>query len=118
MNAVPNSVDALLVIQTLENTVAADHEEIEVVLELEHLDLWLADDDVLVSTVLGPLGLDIAEGTRYRKPSRKHSQRPLHIEVLFLGCRGCLGECLSSVNFTTGSLYSDALLLIIGLMVS
>ena len=81
VDAAPDCVDALLVVQALEYAVAADHEEIKVVLELETSDFGIANDNVLIATVLLPLGLDVAEGARHRETTREHSQRSLDVEV-------------------------------------
>lgn len=62
-DSVPDGIDALLVVEPLEDAVAADHEKVEVILQLEYLDLWLADDDILISTILGAFCLNVAKST-------------------------------------------------------
>ena len=85
VDAAPDCVDALLVVQALEYAVAADHEEIKVVLELETSDFRITNDNVLIAAVLLPLGLDVAEGARHRETTREHSQRSLDVEVFLVG---------------------------------
>ena len=57
----PYCVDALLIVEAFKNSIAADHEEVEVVLQFETLDFWLAHDDILVATVLLLLRFDVSK---------------------------------------------------------
>ena len=77
--AIPYRVNALFIIEALKDTVATDHEEIEVVLEFETANLGVAYDNVGIASILLPLGLDVSEGSRDGEAAREHSQRPLHI---------------------------------------
>ena len=118
VDAAPDCVDALLVVQALEYAVAADHEEIKVVLELETSDFGIANDNVLIATVPLPLGLDVAEGARHREATREGSQWPLDVEVFLAGCGGSLGEGLCAVDLAACGLDASALLVIIRLVIS
>lgn len=64
--SVPNGVDTVSVVKALENAVAADHDEVEVVLHLEALDVRVAHDYVWISSEAGSFCLDVAEGLRHR----------------------------------------------------
>jgi len=73
INAVPNHIGDLFVVHALENPVAPNQKEIEVVLYLERYDLRLAHDDVLIATVSGLLRFNVAESSRNGKPTRENS---------------------------------------------
>jgi len=64
VDTVPNRIDALLVVQTLKDTVASNHEEVKVVLKFETPDFRVANDNVLVSTVLLLFSFDVSECSR------------------------------------------------------
>ena len=118
VNAIPDSVDALLVVKTLKDTITADHEKVEVILQFETANLWVTDDNVRITSILLSLSLDVTESARHRETAREHAQRALHIKI-FLIWGGCsLGKCLSSVDFSSGGLDSNSLLLIVRLVVS
>ena len=118
VNAAPDGVNDVLVVEALEDAIAADHEEVVVVFEFETFDLGVAHDNVLISPVLLLLRLDVAKSSRDREPPREDPQRPLHVEVLLFG-RSCrLREGLRAVDFSSGSLDADALLVVVGLVVA
>lgn len=117
-DAVPDHVDAVSVVEAFEDAVAANHDEVEVVLHFEALDVWLAHDHVRVSSVSGSLGFDVSESLRHRQSPWKYSQRPLHIEVFLSWCGGGLGKCLGPVNLAPCCLDSDLLQFVIRLVVS
>lgn len=58
---VPDSIDALFVVKSLKDAVTANHEEVKVILQLEYFDFWLADNDILIPTILGAFGLDVSK---------------------------------------------------------
>ena len=58
----PDSIHALLVVKSFENSIAPDHEEIEVIFQFETSDLRIADDHVCIATILLLLGFDVAKG--------------------------------------------------------
>ena len=60
--SVPNGVNAVPVVEALEDAVAADHDEVKIVLNLEALDVGVANDDVWIASESWPFRLDVAEG--------------------------------------------------------
>ena len=58
---VPNGVNAVSVVEALENAIAANHDEVKIVLNLEALDVGVANDDVWIASEPRPLGLDVSE---------------------------------------------------------
>ena len=61
VNAPPNCVHYVLIVEALKDSVAANHEEIVVAFQFETLDFGIANYNVLISTVFLPLGLDVSE---------------------------------------------------------
>ena len=62
-DSAPDGVHALLVVKSFENSIAPDHEEIEVIFQFETANLWVADNHVCIATVLLLLGLDVTKGS-------------------------------------------------------
>jgi len=62
-DTVPNAVNELLVIHTLENTVTTDYEEVEVVLKLKGDDLWFTNNHIWVTAVTLSLGLNVPKSS-------------------------------------------------------
>ena len=85
---------------------------------MKHTDLRVANDNVRVTAIFGPFGLDVAEGARDRQPSGEYTQGSLNIKVFFIGARGSLRESLSAVNLTSSSLDALPFQLTVGLVVS
>lgn len=73
VNAVPHHVDNLLAVHPLENPVAPNQKEVEVVLDLERNDLWLAHNYVCVAAVSRLLGFNVAEGSGDREAAGENS---------------------------------------------
>lgn len=71
--SVPDRVHAVPVREALENTVAANHDKVEIVLNLEALDVWIADDYVRVASETGAFGLNISECLGYRESTWENS---------------------------------------------
>lgn len=117
-DTVPDGVDAVTIVESFENAIAADHDEVEVVLHLEAFDVWLADDDVRVATVPRPLGFDVAKGLRHREATGEHAQRTLHVQVLLAWVSSRLRERLRAVDLATGRLNSYFLQFIVGLVIA
>jgi len=117
-DALPDGVDAIAVVESLEDAVATDHDEVEVFLHLEALDIGVTHNYIRVSTVFGSLGFDVAEGLRYGEAAGENAEGTLHVQILlsWVGCS--LGKCLCSINLSASSLNSDFLHLIIGLVIS
>lgn len=59
--SIPDCVNTITIIQAFEDAIATDHDEVEVVLDLERLDVWFTHDDVWVASVLWTLRFDVAE---------------------------------------------------------
>ena len=59
----PDGIHALLVVKSFKNSIAPDHEEIEVIFQFETAYLRIADDDVCIATVLLFLGFNVTKGT-------------------------------------------------------
>jgi hypothetical protein len=62
LNAVPDCINALFIIQTFKNAVAADQKKVKIVLQLKNFDFWLTHDDICVATIFCSLGLNITKG--------------------------------------------------------
>lgn len=116
--SVPDGVDAVSVVEALENAIAADHDEVEVVLDLEALDVGVADNHVRVAAEPRPLGLNVPEGLRDREAAWEDPQRTLHIEILLPRALGGFGKGLRSIYLSAGCLNSDLLELVVWLVVS
>jgi len=117
-DAVPHGVDDVAIVEPLEDAVAANHEEVEVVLDLERLYLGVAHNHVGVSAVPRLLGLDVSESAGHRKTAWKAPQRSLNVQVLFVWRLRGFGKSLCSIDLTSSCLNSDFLLLIVRLVVS
>jgi hypothetical protein len=63
VNSFPDSFHTLFVVQTFEDTITPDHEEVEVGLKFEYSDFGIAHDNVRVATISDALRLDITEGS-------------------------------------------------------
>lgn len=62
VDSVPTHVDAVSVVKPFKDAVAADHDEVEVVLHLETLDIRLAHNHIGIATIAWSLGFDVSEG--------------------------------------------------------
>lgn len=63
VNSVPNGVNNVSVVKSLKDTIAADHEKVEVIFQFETANFWVANDDIWITSILLSLGLDVSEGT-------------------------------------------------------
>lgn len=63
-NTFPAHVNAVSIVEPLEDTVAPNHDKVEVVLHLETLDIRLTHNNIWIAAVTGSLGLNISEGLR------------------------------------------------------
>lgn len=63
VNSFPDSFHTLFVVQTFEDTITSNHEEVEVGLKFEYSDFGIAHDNVRVATIPDALCLDITEGS-------------------------------------------------------
>jgi hypothetical protein len=79
---IPDLIDAVSIVQPLEDAVASDHNEVEVVLNLERLDVGVAHDNVGIAAVLRSFGLDVSKRLADTESSRKNSKRSLNIHIL------------------------------------
>lgn len=71
VDAVPDRLNAVLVVEALEDAVAADHEKVEILLQLENTDLWIANNNVWIASIAHALCFDVAKSPRDRKQARK-----------------------------------------------
>jgi len=65
VNNVPDGFYALFIVELLEYTIAADHEEVKVGLQLENANFRIAHNNVRIATIFGSFGFDIAKCPRY-----------------------------------------------------
>ena len=61
VDTLPAHVDTVSVVKSLKDSVAADHDKIEVILHLEALDIWLTNNNIRVSTIPRSLCLNVSE---------------------------------------------------------
>lgn len=74
----PGSLDALSVGQLVENAVAAQNDEVVVVLNLETFDVWCGDDHFWVALILSSLCFDVAKCAGDGEPTREDAMRAEH----------------------------------------
>ena len=79
LNTAPDSIHALLVVKSFENSIASYHEEIKVVFQFETSDFRITNDNVLVASVLLLLSFDITEGSRDGEAAWEDSQWTLYV---------------------------------------
>lgn len=106
-NFVPDDVNAITVVESLKYPIATYHYKVEIVLDFETFDVWLANDDVWIATIFWSFSLNVSKSLRYTKSSRKNSQRPLDIKVFFSWMSCSFSKGLSAINFATSCLNSD-----------
>ena len=117
-DSVPDGIDAVTISEPLEDAVATDHDEVEVVLYFEALDVGLAHYNVRIAAVAWPLRLDVAERLRHREAPREDAQRALHVKILLARMSGCLGESLRAIDLTARCLDSNLFQLVIRLVIT
>lgn len=117
-DAVPHSFDSLLVVHSLKDAITSNEEEIKVWLQFETLNLRLAYNYIHVSTIFRTFCFDITESSGYWKTAREYSQWSLNIQVFLVWGSGSLSKRLRPINLATCGLDSNALLLIVGLVIS
>ena len=118
VDAAPDGVDAALVVQTLENSIASNHEEIEIILQFETSNLRVANDNVRISSVLLSLCLNVSKGAGHGEAAWEDAQRALHVQIFLIGVRSCLGKSLCTVDLTACSLDSDTFLIVVRLVIT
>ena len=57
----------------VEDTIASQHDEIIIVLNLETLDIRRSNYNFRIALILGSFGLNITKGSRHGESSREHS---------------------------------------------
>ena len=117
-NGIPDLVDTVSIVQALEDSIAANHNEVKIVLNFEGLDVGVAHDHVWVTAVLRALGLDVSEGFAYRKTPREDPKWSLDIHVLLAWVSSCFCKSLGPINFSSCSLDPDFLELVVWLVVT
>ena len=115
---VPNTVNAISIIKSLEYAVAADHYIIKIVLHLKTFDIWITNNYVWIATISWSFRFDITKCLGNGEPSWEHSERSLYVEIFLarVSCR--LSKRLRPVNLTTRRLDTDLLELIVWLVVA
>lgn len=116
--SIPNRVNHLPIFHPFEDTIASNHEKVEVVFEFETSDLRVANDNVRISAVLLPFRLYVTKCTWYWKSAWEHPQRSLNVKVFLFGWCCGFSEGLSAVYFSTRSLDTNSFLFVIGFVVS
>jgi len=114
----PDGVNTLLVVQSLKDSIASNHKEIEVILQFETANLGVTDNNVRISSIFLSLSFDVTKGFGYRQATWEDSQWPLHVEVLFVGVSRRFGKGLRAVYFTTRSLDTNTFKLAIWLVIT
>ena len=59
--SVPNGVDAVSVVQPLKDSVATNHDEVEVILDFEAFDVRIAHNHVWITTEAWPLCFNVSK---------------------------------------------------------
>jgi hypothetical protein len=98
----PHGVDDFSVVQTVEDAIAANQNEVEVRLDLEAANLRLADDHVRVSSEALSLRFDVTEGPSYRESSREDPKRTLYVDIFLVRVQRGSSEGLRSIDLATG----------------
>lgn len=78
---VPYLVYNFAIVQSVEYAITAHENKIEIGLDFEATDLWIANDHIWVASKSLPLCFDITKSPRNREPSWEDSQRPLYINI-------------------------------------
>lgn len=101
---VPDCGDDVSIIEAVEDPVAANHDEVEVRLNLQTSYLRLAYYHIRVAPEAGSFRLDVPKSPSHRKPSREDSQGTLNVNVLLIRVHGWAREGLSSVDLPSREL--------------
>ena len=117
-DSAPDSIHALLIVKSFENSIATNHEEIEVIFQFETAYLRVAHDHILVSTVLLFLSLYVTESSGDGEATWEHPERTLHIQILLVWACRRFGKRLGAIDFSTGGLDTYPFLFIVWLMVT
>lgn len=117
-NSIPDHVDAVSVVEPFKYSITADHDEIEVILYFKALDIWIANNDVGVSSISWSFGLNVTECLGYRESTWEYSQGPLNVKILLTWVGSCFRKGLSSIYFATSGLDSDLFKFIVGFVIS
>ena len=117
-DAVPHSLNNLLVVHPLKDAVTSNEEEVKVGFQFEALYLGFADDYVRVSAILRTLCLDVAESSGYREAAGEYSQWSLNIQVFLIRGGSGFSERLSSVDLASCGLDSYTFLIVVRLVIS
>jgi hypothetical protein len=70
---IPNTFDDLLVVQTLEYSVAPNQEKVKVVLQFERYNFGVTNDHIRVSSISRAFRFDVSKGSRHRQSAWEDS---------------------------------------------
>ena len=115
---IPYCVDAVTVAKSLEDAITTNHYEIEIVLNFETLNIWIAHYYVWIATIARAFGFDITKCLGDRESSREDPQWSLYIKILLAWVCCCFCKCLGSIYLTTSGLNSNLLEFIIWFVIS
>jgi len=116
-DTVPNRLNCLFIIHSFINTVTTNQEEIKVRLQFESLDLWLAHNNIWITTILLSLSLNVTKCSGYWETTWEYSQRTLDVKIFFIWGRCSFSQCLGSIYLSSSCLDSNPFLFIIRLVV-
>ena len=117
-NPIPDGINTVPIVQSLKDTIATYHDEIKVVLNFEALNVWIADNNIWISTIARSFGFDVSECFGNRESSWEYSQGSLHIEVFLTWAGCCFSKSLGSVNLSSRCLDSYLFKFVVRLMIS
>ena len=117
-DSVPDGVNAIPVVKSFEYSVATDHYEIKIILDFEAFNVWVAHDDIRITTEARTLCFNITESFRYWQTTWENTERTLNIKILLTRPLCCFCKCLSSVYFSSSCLNPDFFKFVIWLMVT
>ena len=106
LSSFPASLHHLRVAQFVINAIAAKHDVVVVIFNLEALDVWSRNDDLRIALILRPLGFDVTKCARYGQSTGENTMwsqeylfshlARLTILILHFGHRLCL------IDFSSG----------------
>ena len=106
LNSVPDTPYHLFITHLFKNTITSHQNKIMVVLELKRNYLWITNNHLGVTSVLGVLCFNITKSPWDRELTRKYSHWSLNVLILMAWNLSRLCESLSSIYLTTSRLNS------------
>lgn len=115
---IPDFIYTVSVIESFKDSIATNHDEVEVVLDFESGDIRFANNHIGVATVLWALCFYVSEGLGYAQSARKYSQWSLDVQILLAWMRRSLGKSLSSIDLASSCLDTDFFEFIVRFVIS